>query len=116
MDTIHENVTRNMHMHQPHRYGNSFVNILLYIHFILTCFSVQSCLINHVHPAVSLLARQLLTNQPLPSSPDLSLHTLNHFLDRFVYKNPKKLKKKGSSAMQPVSALATVEGLARTKQ
>ncbi|KAI0031095.1 CBF-domain-containing protein [Vararia minispora EC-137] len=61
-------------------------------------------LLHHAHPTVSLLARQLLIRQPLTSSPDLSLHTLMHFLDRFVYKNPKKLKPKGSSAMQPVSA------------
>jgi len=29
------------------------------------------------------------------------LNTLSHFLDRFVYKNPKKPKPKGASAMQP---------------
>jgi ribosome biogenesis protein MAK21 len=40
----------------------------------------------------------------LTSSPDLSLNTLSHFLDRFVYKNPKSSKNKstdhGGSLMQ----------------
>ncbi|KAG1727779.1 ribosome biogenesis protein [Suillus paluster] len=58
-------------------------------------------LIHHYHPAISLHAQQLLSGQPITSSPDLSLNTLSHFLDRFVYKNPKKPKPKGSSAMQP---------------
>ncbi|RDX44650.1 CBF-domain-containing protein [Lentinus brumalis] len=58
-------------------------------------------LLHHYHPTISLHARQLLTSSPLTGSPDLSLNTLSHFLDRFVYKNPKKPKPKGSSAMQP---------------
>ena len=60
-------------------------------------------LLSHYHPTVSLHARQLLLSQPLTSTPDLALNTLSHFLDRFVYKNPKKQssKQKGSSAMQP---------------
>ncbi|KZV64527.1 CBF-domain-containing protein [Peniophora sp. CONT] len=61
-------------------------------------------LLNYFHPAISLLATQLLSGQPLTSSPDLSLHTLTHFLDRFVYKNPKKTRPKGDSAMQPAAA------------
>ncbi|KAG2366005.1 CBF/Mak21 family-domain-containing protein [Suillus spraguei] len=60
-------------------------------------------LIHHYHPTVSLHAQQLLSGQPITSSPDLSLNTLSHFLDRFVYKNPKKVKTKGSSAMQPAA-------------
>ncbi|KAG2121610.1 ribosome biogenesis protein [Suillus clintonianus] len=60
-------------------------------------------LIHHYHPTVSLHAQQLLSGQPITSSPDLSLNTLSHFLDRFVYKNPKKTKAKGSSAMQPAA-------------
>ncbi|KAF8966791.1 CBF/Mak21 family-domain-containing protein [Flammula alnicola] len=71
-------------------------------------------LLNHYHPAVSLHARQLLSSQPLTASADLSQNTLSHFLDRFVYKNPKKLKGgetagKGASAMQP--AASAVEGV-----
>jgi ribosome biogenesis protein MAK21 len=52
----------------------------------------------------------------LTASADLSQNTLSHFLDRFVYKNPKKLKAgenanesatakaKGASAMQPAAS------------
>ncbi|KAH9952381.1 CBF/Mak21 family-domain-containing protein [Russula dissimulans] len=58
-------------------------------------------LVHHAHPTVALLARQLLSHEPLTSSPDLTLYTLTHFLDRFVYKNPKKSVARGTSAMQP---------------
>lgn len=58
-------------------------------------------LVNHTHPTIALLARQLLNHEPLTSSPDLTLYTLTHFLDRFVYKNPKKAGSRGTSAMQP---------------
>ncbi|KAG7085891.1 hypothetical protein E1B28_003425 [Marasmius oreades] len=77
-------------------------------------------LLNHYHPTVCLHARQLLTSQPLTASADLSLNTLSHFLDRFVYKNPKKVsaevngtKGKGSSAMQPAGS--AVEGVKLVK-
>jgi hypothetical protein len=52
----------------------------------------------------------------LTASADLSLNTISHFLDRFVYKNPKKVKPnannanvvvgkgKGASAMQPAAS------------
>jgi ribosome biogenesis protein MAK21 len=42
------------------------------------------------------------------------MHTLAHFLDRFVYKNPKKLKPKGASAMQP-AASAEGDGVRKLK-
>ncbi|KAJ6546959.1 CBF/Mak21 family-domain-containing protein [Mycena capillaripes] len=73
-------------------------------------------LVHHYHPAISLHARQLLASQPLTASADLSLNTISHFLDRFVYKNPKKVKPnannvnvvvgkgKGASAMQPAAS------------
>ncbi|KAF7323267.1 CCAAT-box-binding transcriptional factor [Mycena chlorophos] len=71
-------------------------------------------LLHHYHPAISLHARQLIAGQPLTASADLSLNTISHFLDRFVYKNPKKVKTananvvigkgKGSSAMQPAAS------------
>ncbi|KAF8197362.1 CBF/Mak21 family-domain-containing protein [Pholiota molesta] len=75
-------------------------------------------LLNHYHPAVALHARQLLSSQPLTASADLSQNTLSHFLDRFVYKNPKKAKAgeavgKGASAMQP--AASAVEGVKLAK-
>ncbi|KAL1742994.1 CBF/Mak21 family-domain-containing protein [Schizophyllum fasciatum] len=71
-------------------------------------------LTHHYHPAIALHARQLLAGQPLTASADLSQNTLTHFLDRFVYKNPKKLKAddsvavsgkaRGASAMQPAAS------------
>lgn len=71
---------------------------------------VQLPLLHHYHPTVSLHARQLLASEPITSSPDLTLHTLSHFLDRFVFKNPKKSKSKGASAMQP--AVSAADGVA----
>ncbi|KAJ8688979.1 RNA-binding ribosome biosynthesis protein mak21 [Pleurotus ostreatus] len=85
-------------------------------------------LLNHYHPAISLHARQILSSQPITASADLSLNTLSHFLDRFVYKNPKKVKgdndgvgirstnsakPKGSSVMQP--AATTIDGASGVK-
>ncbi|KAK2465032.1 hypothetical protein APHAL10511_003108 [Amanita phalloides] len=69
-------------------------------------------LLHHYHPAVSLHARQLLLSLPVTSNPDLTQNTLSHFLDRFVYKNPKKAKAgeegsvrtRGGSAMQPAAS------------
>lgn len=76
--------------------------------------SKQVPLLHHYHPAISLHARQILSSQPITASADLSQNTLSHFLDRFVYKNPKKLKTaenengavkaKGASAMQPAAS------------
>jgi ribosome biogenesis protein MAK21 len=84
---------------------------LVIIIFLVLSFQyliyVQTPLLNHYHPAISLHARQLLSSQPLTASADLSQNTLSHFLDRFVYKNPKQIKTgdsaggKGASAMQP---------------
>ena len=65
-------------------------------------------LISHYHPSVSLFATRLLTHAPMPPKPDLGLNTLIHFLDRFVYKNPKtsvnRNVSKGISIMQPLAA------------
>ncbi|PWN36037.1 CBF-domain-containing protein [Meira miltonrushii] len=60
-------------------------------------------LLSHFHPSVSLCAAQLLTSQRIHTTADLTLHTLAHFLDRFVYRNPKKnvAISKGASLMQP---------------
>lgn len=71
--------------------------------FTLT-FSLQLALLQHYHPSVVLHARQLLTHAQVTASADLGLNTLSHFLDRFVYRNPKKPRPKGASAMQPVAA------------
>ncbi|EJD02239.1 CBF-domain-containing protein [Fomitiporia mediterranea MF3/22] len=58
-------------------------------------------LLSHYHPTIRLHTSQLLSGTQLTANADLSLNTLSHFLDRFIYKNPKKPKPKGSSAMQP---------------
>lgn len=72
-----------------------------------TCFWELTALSHHYHPSVSLHARQLLEGIPLTANADLALNTLSHFLDLFVYKNPKKPKPRGASAMQPAAALTT---------
>ncbi|KAL8839418.1 MAG: hypothetical protein Q9170_001758 [Blastenia crenularia] len=59
--------------------------------------------LTHYHPSVSLFASRLLTHTPMPPKPDLSSHTLIHFLDRFVYRNPKATTPaRGASIMQPL--------------
>ena len=62
----------------------------------------------HYHPAVTTLADKVLDHTTVPGKPDLTLHTLIHFLDRFVYKNAKLSsisgKMKGTSIMQPLAA------------
>jgi len=60
----------------------------------------------HYHPAVTVSADHILDHKALPGKPDLTLHTLIHFLDRFVYKNAKladTTKMRGSSIMQPMA-------------
>ena len=86
------------------------------MYFMFESFQKQIPLLHHYHPAIALHARQLLSSQGLTASADLSQNTLSHFLDRFVYKNPKKLKAgenanesvtakaKGASAMQPAAS------------
>ncbi|KPI35137.1 uncharacterized protein AB675_1322 [Cyphellophora attinorum] len=58
----------------------------------------------HYHPAVTINADHYLQHEALPGKPDLTLHTLMHFLDRFVYKNAKlsESRPRGSSIMQPM--------------
>ena len=59
--------------------------------------------LQHYHPSVSLFANRLITHEPMPPKPDLSLNTLIHFLDRFVYRNPKATTApRGASIMQPM--------------
>lgn len=67
-------------------------------------------LLKHFHPTVSLYARHLAGLEKVDpknkvTQPDLSLHSLVHFLDKFVYKNPKQNQSEahGSSIMQPLS-------------
>jgi len=71
----------------------------------------RSCLwellpfLNHFHPTVALYAQCLLDKKPMPSKPDLGMHTLTHFLDRFVYRNAKTsaASTRGTSIMQPLA-------------
>ncbi|KAI4086360.1 MAG: hypothetical protein L6R37_008421 [Teloschistes peruensis] len=61
--------------------------------------------LKHYHPSVSLFAARLLTHDAMPPKTDLSSHTLIHFLDRFVYRNPKSTTAaRGASIMQPISS------------
>jgi len=49
------------------------------------------CLEKHFHPSAALFARNLLDNEPIKYTGDpLSDFTLARFLDRFVFRNPKK--------------------------
>ncbi|KAG9123257.1 hypothetical protein FRC07_015175 [Ceratobasidium sp. 392] len=68
-----------------------------------TCLWELLPFLNHYHPSVSLHAKQLLTGDQLTATPDLGLNTLAHFLDRFVYRNPKKLKPRPVSVMHPAA-------------
>lgn len=70
----------------------------------------QSCLwellpyTTHFHPSVSLNADRLLQHEPMSGKPDLTIHTLSHFLDRFVYRTPKtSASSRGASIMQPLA-------------
>lgn len=50
-----------------------------------------------------LFAGNLLVRQKALPKPDLANHTLMHFLDKFVYRNPKaEESKRGGSIMQPI--------------
>lgn len=52
-----------------------------------------------------MFADRLLNEEKMPPKPDLTSHTLTHFLDRFVYRNVKSAPSsaRGSSIMQPLS-------------
>lgn len=65
-------------------------------------------LLHHFHPTVAFYTQHYLGLAPdgaaKPIQPDLNLYTLSHFLDRFVYRNPKqKVVTRGSSIMQPLA-------------
>ncbi|UZJ54836.1 hypothetical protein CBS101457_004156 [Exobasidium rhododendri] len=68
-----------------------------------SCLWELTPLLHHFHPSVSLHAHQLLNGEKITTTADLTLNTLAHFLDRFVYRNPKKViaQSKGASIMQP---------------
>ncbi|OLL25567.1 hypothetical protein NEOLI_001132 [Neolecta irregularis DAH-3] len=59
--------------------------------------------LGHFHPTVSLYAYKVLNGEKFTCKPDLALHSLGHFLDRFVYRNPKsKPSQRSNSIMQPL--------------
>jgi ribosome biogenesis protein MAK21 len=80
-----------------------------------------SPLLSHYHPTVQLYAENLLNTKPNTAKPDLALHSIKHFLDRFVYRNPKtKSAPRGSSIMQPLPGTDTslvlgIRGHAKTE-
>ena len=60
--------------------------------------------LNHYHPSVCMFAKSWLEHTQMPSKPDLALHTISHFLDRFIYKQPKTTTSThGGSIMQPIA-------------
>ncbi|KAJ3180641.1 hypothetical protein HDU87_001754 [Geranomyces variabilis] len=81
----------------------------LYCHADSSCLWELSQFAWHFHPTVSLYTKTLLSGQSILPPPNtknydpLQNHTLQRFLDRFVFKNPKKVESayKGTSLMQP---------------
>ncbi|KAJ3306027.1 hypothetical protein HDV03_000564 [Kappamyces sp. JEL0829] len=74
-----------------------------------SCLWELSMFANHFHPTVALYAQTILSGKAVEVPPGatnydpLLNHTLTRFLERFVYKAPKKVKSlyHGSSLMQP---------------
>ncbi|KAJ1680389.1 RNA-binding ribosome biosynthesis protein mak21 [Spiromyces aspiralis] len=54
-----------------------------------SCCWELSVLLNHFHPSVERLVRKLLDHEAINEAPNLHLHSLSHFLERFVYRNSK---------------------------
>ncbi|KAK1778856.1 CBF/Mak21 family-domain-containing protein [Copromyces sp. CBS 386.78] len=70
-----------------------------------SCLWELTPLLSHFHPSVQVYASNLLARQKGLPKPDLANHSLMHFLDKLVYRNPKVTEtKRGSSIMQPVLA------------
>ena len=74
-------------------------------------------LLAHFHPTVALYASRILASQQFAETPDPTLHSLSHFLDRFAYRSPrtKADKLRGSSIMQPLAGAPTVDLLVRDR-
>jgi ribosome biogenesis protein MAK21 len=71
-----------------------------------SCAWEVSAFLAHFHPSVVASADHYIRHVALPGKPDLNLHTLIHFLDRFVYRNAKisETKMRGTSVMQPLAS------------
>ncbi|SCU92128.1 LAMI_0E08900g1_1 [Lachancea mirantina] len=64
--------------------------------------------LRHFHPTVETYAQAFFLSSTDIPKPDLGLHSLAHFLDRFVYRNAKqKPTTRGSSIMQPLGGSHT---------
>ncbi|EAW07760.1 RNA-binding ribosome biosynthesis protein MAK21 [Aspergillus clavatus NRRL 1] len=69
-----------------------------------TCLWELLPYLSHFHPSVSVNAAHLLDHQAMSGKPDLTIHTLTHFLDRFIYRSPKASAAiRGGSIMQPLA-------------
>ncbi|KAJ5880910.1 Ribosome biogenesis protein NOC1 [Penicillium subrubescens] len=69
-----------------------------------TCLWELLPYISHFHPSVSVNASRLLDHEVMSGKPDMTIHTLTHFLDRFVYRTPKaNATSRGTSIMQPLA-------------
>ncbi|OIW34463.1 CBF-domain-containing protein [Coniochaeta ligniaria NRRL 30616] len=67
--------------------------------------TLQIPFLSHFHPSVSVFAENIFIRQKSLPKPELANHTLMHFLDKFVYRNPKATDtKRGGSIMQPVQS------------
>ncbi|ETS60778.1 hypothetical protein PaG_04688 [Moesziomyces aphidis] len=81
-----------------------------------TCLWDIVPLIWHFHPSVSVHALQIVQGSTVSTNADLSLNTLSHFLDRFVYRNPKQSSGvRGASAMQPLPHARVGAGVTRSR-
>ncbi|QIX02269.1 hypothetical protein AMS68_007786 [Peltaster fructicola] len=70
----------------------------------------------HFHPSVAVFAQAIQGYAPIPPKPDPAAHSLMHFLDRFVYRNPKSKASAGthgSSIMQPLAGSAAADLLVK---
>ncbi|EME49057.1 hypothetical protein DOTSEDRAFT_67938 [Dothistroma septosporum NZE10] len=83
-----------------------------------TCLWDILPLLNHFHPSVALFAEAVCGPKEMPPKPDPTQHTLMHFLDRFVYRNPgtKQAKVHGSSIMQPLAGSNSADLLVRPSE
>ncbi|RHZ53352.1 hypothetical protein CDV55_102585 [Aspergillus turcosus] len=69
-----------------------------------TCLWELLPFLSHFHPSVSVNAAHLLDHRPMSGKPDMTIHTLTHFLDRFIYRTPKASSTtRGGSIMQPLA-------------
>ncbi|RHZ43572.1 RNA-binding ribosome biosynthesis protein MAK21 [Aspergillus thermomutatus] len=69
-----------------------------------TCLWELLPYLSHFHPSVSVNAAHLLDHRPMSGKPDMTIHTLTHFLDRFIYRTPKASAiTRGGSIMQPLA-------------